>query len=136
MAAPSYCETEQLIQVDLSDEVDLAAVAGLRTAVIALAVEHDCYRVLVDASRSSLELPLDEIFHQATETREALDAEGLAPFQLKRAVVVAPGNRDAKFYEDVAVTRGHAFQIFLSVDEAKAWLRGAPAPDGRSTRTP
>jgi hypothetical protein len=87
--------------------------------IVSTAQECNCKRLLNDLRKVRITGATMAIFN----TPEAMEIEGMDG-SWKRAVVVDEQYRqDFRFYENVAVNRGHRIKVFTEFDDAIIWLK-------------
>lgn len=99
------------------EDDDLEDVMRYGQALLAAAVEHNCYKVLCDERALIYKITTFDIYQSAKRMAE------LVPNLAQVAIVFNPKfSADAKFWETVAVNRGLKVSFFKDMDEAEAWL--------------
>ncbi len=87
--------------------------------IVNKAQECNCKRLLNDLRKARIGKDTMTIF----STPEAMEIEGIDQ-SWQRAVVVDEQNKgDFRFYETVAVNRGHWIKLFTEFDDAITWLK-------------
>ena len=87
--------------------------------IVNKAQECNCKRLLNDLRKARIGKDTMTIF----STPEAMEIEGIDQ-SWQRAVVVDEQNKqDFRFYETVAVNRGHRIKLFTEFDDAIIWLK-------------
>lgn len=119
----SYDGEAGLIEAAIRGNIDLSTVETLRARVLELVSQHNCFRILVDIRNvASSSISTVDIFHQPQQTGEALREMEISLPEMRRAIVVSDRSDDARFFETVAVNRGHRVRLFRDIGEAIDWL--------------
>ena len=88
-----------------------------------LAYEHDCYLWLNDFSNADFDFSTFDIFNIPQHIVKASEKLGVNRFHIKRAAVVKEIVDDHHFAETLASSRAQAFKVFLTIEEARKWLK-------------
>lgn len=120
----AYDPEADLIVGSIQGAFNTALVQDYFRAVLTLAREKNCTRVLTDMRNSKPRMTVLEIDDLP---RFAADL-GLTPM-VRRALVVADDFEDYAFYRSSSVIRKQNVRIFTDMDAAKAWLFGEEADD-------
>lgn len=104
-------------------KADLRYIREVINHGVAIAKEKNCYRVLSDFQKMTLDLSAADIF--SIPIKQILQSHELdVPYyKFRRAMVVPEDDFEKyKFFENVAVNRSHVVKIFTDTEEAILWL--------------
>ncbi len=120
----SYDPEADLISGSIQGVFDSDLVQDYFRAVITLAREKNCNRVLTDMRAAKPQMTVLEI-----DDLPGLAAEIGLDFSIRRALVVADDFEDYAFYRSSSAIRKQNVRIFKDIDAAKAWLFEKEADD-------
>ena len=108
-----------IIQVTVSDELDLPLLQNMAKSVAILMHETGCKRVLNDLRNATAAQLAIEIFNMPTTASDSgIDA------QSQRALVVGDKASEFYFLETMFINRGHFIKTFADMRAATEWLIG------------
>lgn len=123
MAYNIYYDEKGFIRFQYEGKAELKYLREVIDHGVALAREKDCYRVLSDFQKMTLDLSASDIF--SVPIKQILRSHELdVPYYKFRRTMVVPENdfEKYKFFENVAVNRSHVIKIFIDTEEAISWL--------------
>jgi hypothetical protein len=88
-----------------------------------LAYDFDCYMWLNDYTNADFDFSSFDIYNIPQHIVQAAEKLGVNRFHIKRAAVVKQIVDDHHFAEALASSRAQAFKAFLTIEEARAWLK-------------
>ena len=117
-------DPQGIITTKVQGKLTMAVLDEWRRDVLQLVKEKECQRMLTDVREAKVELSMVDAYNIPKLFLEYASTLGLQGFQLKRAVVVASGEKQlADFFETVARNRVHNLKVFYDDDEpARQWL--------------
>lgn len=123
MAYNIYYDEKGFIRLQYEGKAELKYLREVIYRGVTIAREKDCYRVLSDFQKMTLELSASDIF--SVPIKQILQSHELdVPYYKFRRAMVVPENdfEKYKFFENVAVNRSHVIKIFTDTEEAISWL--------------
>jgi len=119
-----YNANTKIIESHFQGETDLEELKEVARKTLQIVQQTNCLNVLTDLSDASLNASVVDLFEHPQQLAEIIQEAGLNVHMLKRAFVVRGDGENFKFYEDVAVNRGHTVMLFHDLDKARNWLQG------------
>lgn len=123
MAYNIYYDEKGFIRLQYEGKADLRYIREVINHGVAIAKEKNCYRVLSDFQKMTLELSASHIF--SIPIKQILQSRELeVPYYKFRRAMVVPEIDFEKylFFENVAVNRSHVIKIFTDTETAISWL--------------
>jgi len=119
-----YNANTKIIESHFQGETDLEELKEVARKTLQIVQQTNCLNVLTDLSDASLNASVVDLFEHPQQLAEIIQEAGLNVHMLKRAFVARGEGESFKFYEDVAVNRGHTVMLFHDLDKARNWLQG------------
>ena len=114
-----YFAEADYVSGTISGEVNEADLNSARGEMNSTLLDHNCTRLLIDATGLSQMQSLISDFEFTVQHRTGL------PPGTRHAVVINPGHKDhMQFVEDVAQNRSVDLMVFTARGEAISWLLG------------
>lgn len=88
-------------------------------------VRRNCWKLLIEENLQGPAMTLTDVYHAASKGTERAEQPILVAF-----VDINPqhSKQNMEFAELVALNRGLNIRVFENLQEAQAWIEGAPAP--------
>ena len=118
----SYNPEFHCIEVELRGDVDLSIAEEVRAEAIKLVKKHNCLSLLADLRKCTPGMSIFDILEQPQKFAEKAVEKDLHPHRFKRALVLGQETETPKFYETVALNRGHNVRLFCDLEGARRWL--------------
>lgn len=120
-----YNSTENIVESHFQGETTLEELREMARKVMPIVNETNCMNVLTDLSNAYLNTSILDLFYHPQTLAEIIEEAGISFRDLRRAFVIAEDIEKEmfKFYENVAVNRGHTVMLFHDIEEARKWLQ-------------
>ncbi len=118
-----YNSAAHIVESHLHGETSLGELKQTAREAMLIVKEKNCFHILTDLLDAHLNASASEMYFHPQELAQIITEAGLTVHQLKRAFVVAEASELFKFYENVAVNRGHTAMLFSDIEEARKWLQ-------------
>lgn len=113
---------QHIIEIRYQGIITFDEIKETFSEAVRLMQDVNCFLTMGDYRSAKVMLSTMEIHQLPKLITDLLAPSGIAPYQLKRAFVVAKDLEDFHFFETVTHNSGQLAKIFQNVDEAKKWL--------------
>jgi len=112
-----YLPEENILLLKSKGIMDVPSANSMVKAVADGAVEHQCFKHLIDHRETRFDFRLTDYYK-----RPAINEQLGISRKFKIAMVFAQITKDTKFMETVFNNRGYNLRHFTNIEEARQWL--------------
>ena len=113
----NYLPEENILFLKSNGVMDVPSANAMVKAVADAAVEHQCFKHLIDHRETKFDFRLTDFYNRPT-INEKLGVSR----KFKTAMVFCQITKDTKFMETVFTNRVYNLRHFTDIEEAKQWL--------------
>lgn len=118
-----FNEETGIIETVLTEKIFAEELFQIMLECTDLAYDFDCYIWLNDFTNADFDFSSFDIYNIPQHIVKAAEKLGVNRFHIKRAAVVKQIIDDHHFAEALASSRAQAFKAFLTLEEARTWLK-------------
>ncbi|HCS40954.1 MAG TPA: hypothetical protein DIW44_15405 [Anaerolineaceae bacterium] len=118
----TYNETTQIIEARIQCDFDWNLVEHLAPEICKFVNQTNSDLIFLDFRKSKVEMSTIKIYETPRKIAEEFAKTGVDIRELKRAILIKPGQKDFDFLESVTVNNAQIFSLFYDEESAIKWL--------------